>query len=180
MLPTIGTGMGGRSQLKLCSVYLHAGGRLIALFAWTGLDVHGPSVSMLEPIRVTDVRLNSASPASKESSAKKGKKRVQFTRASRSPPFHPSVLTRNSSPYGRQPARKEAEDTEKAGYPDSEDGHMSKNECLDLAARRTRKLLRRHQARCPSFGHDPPQVFQFWAFGQTRRLSPPLSHNVAD
>ena len=138
---------------------------------------------MLEPIHVTDVRLNSASPAGKDAKAKNVNKRVQFTRASRYPPPPPparTVLTRNSSQHGQRAVSKEAKDTESAGYPGSEDSETSKNECLDLAACRTQKLLRRHQARCASLGHDPLQVFRLWPFGQTCRLSPPLSHHVAD
>ena len=41
---------------------------------------------MLQPIRVTDVRLNSVSPVNKEAKTSKEKKRVQFTPASIHPP----------------------------------------------------------------------------------------------
>jgi len=96
---------------------------------------------MLQPIPVTDVRLNSLSPLAKDPKSPKQKKRVQFTPAS-IPPLPPPpplvCVNRNSPADGGRAGSKETEDSEEAAcYPDSEDGETSKGKRVDLATFRT-------------------------------------------
>ena len=117
-------------------VYVQVGSA--AFFRSRGRGMPCEAISMLQPIHVTDVRLNSAAPFSKENRPYKEKKRVQFTPASSFPaPPLPVHLNRTSSLHGRRTGSKEAEKRDSTCYSDPEDWKTPKNECFDLATCRT-------------------------------------------